>query len=161
MNLQIWVELILAVGAAALLARDLRRAWRDPLRRPVTLLMASLVAALLIGVIGGQSHPSPWWLLIPGGVLVWEVVRGWRVVPRCHLREAGIGTFAAGLVLAAFGLGMYEESVSTVLLAAAALMGAAALGLLWLSQRREPRPWRADDVKHYERRASERPKGTT
>ena len=109
MNLQIAVELILAAGAALLLARDLRRAWRDPLRRPVTLLMASLVAALLIGVIGGQSHPSPWWLLVPGSVLVWEVVRGWRVVPRCHLREAGIGTFAAGLVLAAFGLGPAVE----------------------------------------------------
>jgi hypothetical protein len=161
MNLQVWVELILAAGAAALLGRDLRRAWRDPLRRPVTLLAAALMAALLIGVIVGGSHPSPWWLLVPGGVLVWEVVRGWRVVPRCHLREAGIAAFAAGLVLAAFGLGMYEESVATMLLAAAALMGAAALGLFWLSHRREPRPWRADDIKHYERRASERPKGTT
>ena len=161
MSLQITVEIILAAGAGLLLARDLRRAWRDPLRRPVTLLMASLVAALLIGVIGGQSHPSPWWLLVPGSVLVWEVVRGWRVVPCCHLREAGIGTFAAGLVLAAFGLGMYEESVSTVLLAVAALIGVAALALFWLSHRREPRPWRTDDVKHYERRASERQKGTT
>lgn len=161
MNLQVWVELILAAGAAALLARDLRRAWRDPLRRPVTLLVAALMAALVIGVIIGGSHPSPWWLLVPGGVLVWEVVRGWRVVPRCHLREAGIGTFAAGMVLAAFGLGMYVEAMSTVLLAATALMGAAALVLFWLSHHREPRPWRADDVKHYERRASGRPKGTT
>ncbi|HEU4351297.1 MAG TPA: hypothetical protein VFR66_05440 [Burkholderiales bacterium] len=161
MNLQIAVELILAAGAALLLARDLRRAWRDPLRRPVSLLMASLVAVLLIGVVGGQSHPSPWWLLVPGSVLVWEVVRGWRVVPRCHLREAGIGAFAASLVLAAFGLGIYEESMSSVLLAEAALMGAAALGLFALSHRREPRPWRTDDVKHYERRASRRPKGTT
>jgi hypothetical protein len=161
MSLQVVVELILAAGAAFLLARDLRRAWRDPLRRPVTLLVAALMAVLLIGVIVGGSHPSPWWLLVPGGVLVWEVVRGWRVVPRCHLREAGIGAFAAGLVLAAFGLGMYEDSISTVLLAVAALMGAAALGLFWLPHRREPRPWRAHDVKHYERRASERPRGTT
>ena len=161
MSLQVVVALILAAGAAVLLARDLRRAWRDPLRRPVTLLVAALMAVLLIGVIVGGSHPSPWWLLVPGGVLVWEVVRGWRVVPRCHLREAGSGAFAAGLVLAAFGLGMYEDSISTVLLAVAALMGAAALGLFWLSHRREPRPWRAHDVKHYERRASERPRGTT
>jgi hypothetical protein len=161
LTLQAAVELILAAGAAVLLARDLRRAWRDPLRRPVTLLVAALMTVLLIGVIVGGSHPSPWWLLVPGGVLVWEVVRGWRVVPRCHLREAGIGAFAAGLVLAAFGLGMYEDSISTVLLAVAALMGAAALGLFWLSHRREPRPWRAHDVKHYERRASERPRGTT
>ena len=161
LNLQGAVELILAAGAAFLLARDLRRAWRDPLRRPVTLLMASLVAALLIGVIGGQSHPSSWWLLVPGGVLVWEVVRGWRVVPRCHLREAGIGMFAAGLVLAAVGLGMYEESISSLLLAMAALTGAVALGLFWLSHRREPRPWRTDDVKHYERRAIDRPTRST
>ena len=161
LTLQAAVEVILAAGAAFLLARDLRRAWRDPLRRPVTLLAAALMAALLIGVIVGGSHPNPWWLLVPGGVLAWEVVRGWRVVPRCHVREAGIGAFALGLVLAAFGLSMYEDSVSAELLAAAALRGAAALGLFWLSHRREPRPWRAGDIKHYERRASERPKGTT
>jgi hypothetical protein len=161
MTLQTTVELILAAGAGLLLVRDLRRAWRDPLRRPVSMLMAALMAVLIVGVIVGESHPSPWWLLVPGGVLVWEVVRGWRVVPRCHLREAGIGTFATGLMLAAFGLGMYEESVSTVLLVAAALMGAAALGLFWLSQRREPRPWRTDDFQHYERRVMQRPKHTT
>ena len=161
MNLQIAVELILALGAALLLVRDLRRAWRDPLRRPASMLMAAFMAALIVGVILGESYPSPWWLFVPGGVLVWEVVRGWRVAPRCHLREAGIGTFAAALVLAASGLGMYEESLSTVLLAAAALMGTAALGLFSLSQRREPRPWRTDDFQHYERRAMQRPKHTT
>ena len=157
MTLQTAVEIILAVGAAFLLARDLRRAWRDPLRRQVSLLMASLVAALLIGVLGGQSHPSPWWLIVPGGILVWEVVRGWRVVPRCHLREAGIGTFAVGLVLAAFGLGLYEESIATMLLAAAAALGVVAIGLFWLSHRHEPAPWRAGDFSHYERRANQRP----
>jgi hypothetical protein len=153
MSLQVAVELVLAAGAAFLLARDLRRAWRDPLRRPVTLLMASLVAALLIGVIGGQSHPSPWWLLVPGGILVWEVARGWRVVPRCHLQEAGVGAFALGLVLAALGLGTSAGSTAVALLAAAGAAGVAALTLFWLSHRREPRPWRADDIKHYERRS--------
>jgi hypothetical protein len=157
MTLQIAVEVILAFGAAFLLMRDLRRAWRDPLRRPVTLLMASLVAVLLIGVLGGQSHPSPWWLLVPGAVLVWEVVRGWRIVPRCHLREAGIGTFAVGLMLAALGLGTYEGKIASLLLAAAAVLGAAAIGLFWLSRRREPVPWRGSDFSHYEPRATQRP----
>jgi hypothetical protein len=156
-SLRTAVEIALALGALLLLARDLRHTWRDPLRRPVTVLVASLVAGLLLGVIGGRSHPSPWWLLLPGGVLAWEVARGWRVLPRCHLREAGIGTFAVGLVLAAFGLGMYGEEISPLLLAAAAGMGVAAVVLLRLSQRREPRPWRADDFKHYERRTRQRP----
>ena len=156
MSLQIAVELVLAAGAAFLLARDLRRAWRDPLRRPVTLLVAALVAALLIGALGGQSYPSPWWLLVPGAILVWEVARGWRVVPRCHLREAGVGAFAVGLVLAAFGLGTSAGSSAIALLAAAGAAGVAALTLFWLSHRREPRPWRADDIKHYERRSMPR-----
>jgi hypothetical protein len=158
MTLQAAVELILAAGAALLLARDLRRAWRDPVRRPVTLLMAAFIAALLIGVIGGESHPSPWWLLVPSGVLAWEVARGWRLVPRCHLREAGIGLFALGLLLAAFGLGMGQGITATVLLAIACAIGVAAVGLFVRSNRREPRPWRADDVSHYERREAQRPK---
>lgn len=157
MTLSTAIEIVLALGALLLLARDLRRTWRDPLRRPVTMLVASLVAALLLGVIGSRSHPSPWWLLLPGGVLAWEVARGWRVVPRCHLRESGIGAFAAGLALAALGLGMYGEAISLLLLTAAAGMGVAAVALLRLSQRREPAPWRADDFKHYERRAHQRP----
>jgi hypothetical protein len=45
---QTGVELILAMGAAGLLARDVRRAWRDRLRRPVTLLAAGLMAAPLM-----------------------------------------------------------------------------------------------------------------
>jgi hypothetical protein len=114
MNLQIAVELILAAGAALLLARDVRRDWRDPLRRPVTLLMASLVAVLLIGVN------------------------------------------AVGLLLAALGLGMEQSTTATVLVATAGAMGLAAVGLFVLSNRREPRPWRADDVTHYERRAVQR-----
>jgi hypothetical protein len=157
LTLQTAVELILAAGAAALLVRDLRRAWRDPLRRPVTLLMAALMAALLMGVIVGGSHPSPWWLVMPGGILAWEVARGWRLVPRCHLREKGIGLFAVGLLLAALGLGMEQGTIATVLLALAGAMGLGAVGLFVLSHRREPRPWRADDVTHYERRAVERP----
>jgi hypothetical protein len=112
LTFQAAVELILAAGAGLLPARDLRRAWRDPLGRPVSLLVAAFMTALLMGVIVGGSHPSPWWLLVPGGVLAWEVARGWRVVPRCHLREAGIGVFAVSLLLAALGLGM-EQGVRT------------------------------------------------
>jgi hypothetical protein len=161
LTLQAAVELILAAGAAVLLARDLRRAWRDPLRRPVTLLVAGLMAILLIGVIGGRSHPSPWWLVVPGGILAWEVSRGWRLVPRCHLREAGIGVFAVSLLLAALGLVMEQGSIATALVAAAGALGFAAVGLFVLSHRREPRPWRADDVSHYERRVNQRPKSMT
>jgi hypothetical protein len=161
LTLQAAVELILAAGAAVLLARDLRRAWRDPLRRPVTLLVAGLMAILLIGVIGGRSHPSPWWLVVPGGILAWEVARGWRIVPRCHLREAGIGVFAVGLLLAALGLGMEQGITATALLVTASGAGLAAVGLFVLSNRREPRPWRADDVRHYERRVNQRPKCMT
>jgi len=161
MTLQAAVELILAAGAGLLLARDLGRAWRDPLRRPVTLLVAAFIAVLLIGVIGGASHPSPWWLFVPGCILAWEVARGWRLVPRCHLREAGIGMFALGLLLAALALGMEQGVIATVLLATAAAMGVAAATLFVLSHRREPRPWRADDIRHYERRAMQRPKHTT
>src|SRR5262245_66606823 len=94
------------MGAAGLLARDVRRAWRDRLRRPVTLLVAGLMAALLVGVNGGRAHPDGWWLLVPAGILAWEVVRGWRRAPRCHLWETGVGAFAARLLLAAFGLGL-------------------------------------------------------
>lgn len=158
MTLQAAVELILAGGAALLLARDLGRAWRDPVRRPVTLLMAAFMAALLIGVLGGESHPSPWWLLVPSGVLAWEVARGWRLVPRCHLRETGVGLFALGLVLAALGFEVAQGATATALLAIACGVGLAAVGLFVLSNRREPRPWRADDVSHYERRAAQRPK---
>jgi len=103
LTLQTAVELILAAGAAFLLARDLRRAWRDPLRRPVSLLVA-------------------------------------------------------GLVLAAFGLAMSEGTAATALLTTAGGTGLVAVALFVISQRREPRPWRADDVSHYERRAVQRPK---
>src|SRR5262245_53093711 len=46
MTPQTGVEIFLAVGALALLGRDLRRAWRDELRRPISLLVAALVSAL-------------------------------------------------------------------------------------------------------------------
>src|SRR6185295_16630801 len=75
MNLQSAVELILALGALSLLVRDLRRAWRDALRRPVTLFAAALFAILLIGSFGGRPHPHPWWLALPAAVLAWEAVR--------------------------------------------------------------------------------------
>jgi hypothetical protein len=157
MTLQTGVELILAMGAAGLLVRDVRRAWRDRLRRPVTLLLASLMAALLIGISGGRAHPDPWWLLLPAGMLTWEVVRGWRRAPRCHLWEAGVGAFAASLLLTALGLGLDDGSTATILLATAVGLGSVAVGFLWRSRRREPQPSRPDDVSHYERRSMRRP----
>jgi hypothetical protein len=156
MTLKAVVELILAAGAAFLLARDVRRAWRDRLRRPMTLLITGLIAALLIGVVGGQRYPSPWWLTIPAAILAWEAGRGWRLVPRCHVWEAGVGTFAAALLVAALGLGLAEESLATALLAISAATGIVAVALLWTSRRREPPAWRAADPSHYERRATPR-----
>lgn len=152
MPLQDAVELILALGTALLLARDVRRAWRDPLRRPITLLMATVMAALLIGVYGGQSHPSAWWLLVPGCALIWEAVRGWRRAPRCHLWEAGMGAFALCLLFAAAGLGLSDGKTAAILLIAAVASGVTAVFLLWRSHRREPRPSRTGDASHYERR---------
>ncbi len=81
------IGLLLALAAALLLARDVRRAWRDPWRRPITLLAAALIALLLIGTLMERDHPHPGWLFLPAGVLVWEVARGWRRAPRCHLWE--------------------------------------------------------------------------
>ena len=69
MTPQTGVEIFLAVGALALLGRDLRRAWRDELRRPISLLVAALVSALLIGTLAGEPHPRPWLLDLPAGVL--------------------------------------------------------------------------------------------
>jgi hypothetical protein len=42
------------------------------------------------------------------------------------------------------------------MLVAAVAASVAGFALLALSRRREPRPWRADDVAHYERRATNR-----
>jgi hypothetical protein len=142
---QATVEMILGAAALALLARDLYRAWRDKERRPVTLLAAALMVALITGATVSGQHPSRWWLLLPGAVLAWEVARGWRRTPRCHLWEAGVGAFALGLLLAAAGA-----------LIAAAAASAAGIVLFYLSRPREPRPWRANDVQHYERRAAPR-----
>jgi hypothetical protein len=156
MTLQTMVELVLGVGAVLLLARDMRRAWLDQLRRPITLLMAASIAGLLLGAIVEAPYPSPWWLLLPGGVLAWEVARGWRRAPRCHLREAGVGAFALSLLLTAVALGPGVSSVAPVLLIAGAVTTAMGTGLLWRSRRREPQPWRPDDVSHYERRFAQR-----
>ena len=145
MSTQATVEIILGVAACALLGRDLYRAWRDAQRRPMTLLVAALMAALITGASLSGEHPSPWWLLLPGAILAWEVARGWRRAPRCHRWEAGVGAFALSLVLAAAGA-----------LVAAAAAGAAGIVLFYLSRRREPRPWRLNDVQHYERRAAPR-----
>ena len=158
MTLHSTIEIVLALAAALLLARDLYRAWRDPLQRPLTLVIAALVTVLLAGTLGGRPHPRPGWLLVPGVILIWEVRRGWRQTPRCHLWEAGVGAFAASLVLAALGLALDEGRVATALLAASVVAGVAGVGLLWRSRRREPRSWRVDDRSHYERRSVERPK---
>jgi hypothetical protein len=144
------IEVLLAVAAIALLGRDLRRAWRDPWRRPISLLVAAFIAALLVGTVTGRAHPDPWWLALPAAVLAWEVVRGWRRVPSCHLWEAGIATFAGGLVLALIGL--QGGPLAAPLLAAVGVAVILGVVLLWQSRWREPRPWRAGDPNHYERR---------
>ncbi len=144
MSWQTSVEVALAAAALALLGRDLYRAWRDQQRRPMTLLVAGLMVVLLAGVLGGRAHPHPWWLGVPAAILAWEAARGWRRTPRCHLWEAGVGALALGL------------TVQGMLLIPAAAASVAGFALFWLSHRREPRPWRANDVDHYERRAAPR-----
>src|SRR5256714_14177484 len=62
MALQSVIELILAVAAMMLLGRDLLRAWRDPARRPMSLLVAALVAVLFFGTRASGAHPNPWWM---------------------------------------------------------------------------------------------------
>jgi peptidoglycan/LPS O-acetylase OafA/YrhL len=151
------IEIVLAAAALLLLARDLRRAWRDPPRRPVTVLVAALVAVLLIGALGGRSYPNPWWLILPAGVLAWELVRGWRQARRSRLWEAGVGAFAAGLLLAVPGLDIEDGGFGSSLLVLAACAGVLGAGLLWYSRRHEQQPWRDDDPAHYERRLSRRP----
>src|SRR6185503_9545727 len=118
MTLQSVVELVLAVGAVLLLARDMRRAWLDQLRRPITLLVAASIAGLLLGAIVQPPYPSPWWLVLPGSVLAWEVGRGWRRAPRCHLWEAGVAAFAVSVLVTAVALGSEVASVAPVLLIA-------------------------------------------
>jgi len=159
MTLQDTIGLVLALAAVLLLARDLRRTWLDQLKRPSTLLMAALIAILLAGTLGDRAHPSPWWLVVPGVILFWEVRRGWRLTPRCHLWEEGVGAFAASLLLAAVGLALSGGGVATALRAAAVAAGLIGIGLMWRSHRREPPPWRIDDRSHYERRSVQRPKG--
>ena len=159
MTLRAITELILALGAVLLLGRDMRRAWVDQLRRPITLLVAAVIAGLLIGTLGGRPHPSPGWLVLPGSVLAWEVGRGWRRAPRCHLWEAGIGAFGASLLLAAIGLGGRDGSIPAALLATAAVAAGVGVGLSWRSGRQEPRPWRVGDSSRYERRVAPRKPG--
>jgi hypothetical protein len=159
MTLRAVTELILSLGAVLLLTRDLHRTWVDQLRRPVTLLVATLVAVVLIGAVGGRPHPSPWWLILPGAVLAWEVARGWHRAPRCHLREAGVGAFGASLLLAAVGLSLRGGSIASALLAAAAVATGVGVGLVWRSRRQESRPWRRGDTSHYERRMAGRERG--
>jgi hypothetical protein len=158
-GLRALTEIILALGAVLLLARDLHRTWLDQSRRPVTLLIAALIAGLLIGALGGRTHPSPWWLVLPGSVLAWEVGRGWRRAPRCHLWEAGVGAFGASLLLAAVGFGVGGGRIAATLLTTAAGAAVVGVGLLWRSRRQEPHPWRVGDPSHYERRVAQRKRG--
>src|SRR5436190_20109518 len=151
MTLQFVIELILALAAVLLLARDLHRAWLDRLRRPITLLIAALVAVLLVGMLGGRAQPSPWWLVLPGVILAWEVGRGWRRTPRCHLWEAGVAAFTASLALAVAGLGLGEGSVATALLGASIAAAILGLGLLWQCGRGRPRPRRCGRASQLER----------
>jgi hypothetical protein len=150
---QTLIELALALAALALLARDLYRAWRDQQRRPMTLFAAGLMVVLLAGVLGGREHPHPGWLALPAVILAWEMARGWRRTPRCPLWETGVGSF--GRALARGGGGVTLQKKMLVPAVAASITG---FVLLWLSRRREPRPWRVDDVSHYERRAEPRTK---
>lgn len=143
----------LAIAALALLARDLQRAWRDRQRRPVTLLAATAVAVLFAGTLGGRAEPDPWWLALPAALLAWEAARGWRRTPRSRLWEAGMAAFAAALLFGAAGFASGAAPASSVLLSIGAVSGLVGLALLGSSRRREPRPWRAEDSAHYERRS--------
>jgi hypothetical protein len=156
MAVQLAFEILLAAAALVLLGRDLHHAWQDGERRPVTLVTAAAIAMLLVGSAGARPVPSPWWLLLPGAVLAWEAARGWRRTPRSRLWEVGMAAFAAAFLLGAVGFGLGDGASGGVLLAAAAVAGLIGFGLLWQSRRHEPRPWRADDIAHYERRARER-----
>lgn len=157
MTLQPAFEIAFAAAALVLIARDMHRAWRDAQRRPVTLLAAVTIVVLILGTLGGRSGPNPWWLTVPAAVLAWEAVRGWRQTPRSRLWEAGMAAFAAALLLGAVGLGVGSPLFATVLVVTGAASGVIGFGLLWKSRRREPRPWRANDSAHYERRSPERP----
>ena len=145
------VGIALALLAAILFARDLRRADADPLRRPATLFVGALVVAMLAGTFGGRSLPNPWWLVLPAAVLAWEATRGWRKTPRCHRWEGGVAAWAVGLGTAAAGLGL-PGAPNAALLAAAGAACLAGTALMAWSFRREPRSWRRDDSAHYERR---------
>src|SRR5262249_26840750 len=159
MTPQFEIELFLAVAAVLLLGRDLRRAWRDALRRPLSLPVAGPVAALLIGTPSGGPLSSPWLLLLPAGILAWEVARGWRQTPRCHVREAGVAAFAVALLFAVAGLAIHGEGIATAFLALAATGGMLGLALILHSRRSEPRPWRIEGPAHYERAGGQRKRG--
>lgn len=156
MTAETGIGIVFAAMALLLLGRDLRHTWHDPWRRPVSLLVEALLAVLFIGTLAGRTHPSPGWLAVPATVLAWEAVRGWRRTPRCHLWEGGVAAFAAALVFALFGLSLYATQWTGALLGGSAIASLLGVALLWQSRRREPRPWRAGDPQHYERRQSER-----
>ena len=53
-------------------------------------------------------------------------------------------------------LGAFRTTVPAAVVRPARTVAMLGLGLLWRSRRSEPRPWRADDRNHYERRSAPR-----
>lgn len=157
MRLQLLLEILLGSAALALLARSVYRTWIDQLRRPITLLLWAFLTAILAGTVAHRPHPNPAWLILPTAVLVWEVLRGWRRAPRCHLREGGHGALAASLVLYLVSLAFAARPLLALFpLALAVALALVAAGLLLRARHREPTPWRAADWHHYERRSAPR-----
>lgn len=161
-TLQLFLEVTLASVAIVLLGRGVYRTWLDQLRRPITLLVWAFLTAILAGAVGGPPHPSPWWFALPAGILIWETVRGWTRVPRCHLREAALGALAAALICYIITVALAPWGALAVgglsLAVGLALVGA---GLLLRARHREPFPWRPADWLHYERRTSSRADGSS
>jgi len=157
MTAQLLIELALAGTALVLLGHGIHRTWRDPNRRPITLLMWVFLTAILAGVIGSPPHPRPWWFILPAAVLLWEARRGWLRAPRCHLREAGLGALAAALGVYVLTLALPTWGILALSgLSVASAMAVVGGGLLLCARVREPAPWRLTDWTHYERRQTPR-----
>lgn len=158
MTPQLLIELVLAAAALGLLVHGAIRTWRDPYRRPIALFLWAVLTAILAGVVGGAPHPEPLALLLPLIILVWEVTRGWKRSPRCHIRESAFGVLALALlayIAAMVFPGWTRYTVGG--LSIATLLAIVSVILLVASRFREPRPWLLTDWTHYERRSSPRP----
>jgi hypothetical protein len=154
---QLLLEFLLATAALALLAHGAYRTWRDPYRRPITLLLWAFLTAILVGVVGNSPHPLPGWFALPAAILAWEAARGWTRAPRCHFREAGLGTLALSLAVYVGTLAVPSWGpLAASGLALAAGLAVLGSGLLLIAKLREPRPWRLADWTRYERRSAPR-----